>query len=490
MNLLQGMFGGILPRARIDQGEQQLLARLSAQLERHGYTEDLIKALLNLNDMPHRRFDQVPGYLYNCRQNDTPGSRLVRLFMLGDTLSPDVLDELLGSDLVALMLKLDLLERRGDGLAAAVDVYPCLGTWILTDPRFARQAFTHQVYQLGTDSYVLARVTPRRPVERALDLCTGSGVHPVLAARHAQESWGVDINPRALEFSRMNAWTNGLGDRCHFVKSDLYTNVSGPFQLITANPPFVPTPTAGMELFRTGGASGEEVTEGIVRGLVEHLAPGGTFSMFTNYPVFRDSHHLDRMAEWLGGPDGWGLTVLNFLWMPNELFISLHANPHAGEANYRREFDQYLQSYEEQGIEAVVAANFFVRRLPPGTPGWRAERAIPFPATAMDEVVAQWLDALEEPLPDLATWKPQRHREFGRMFVDPESGRGLVQFRDFQWAPLGTELNPEAAWLVQHADGKTTAEELARRLGQEWEQDCMKTIADSFRQLRHELILQ
>ncbi len=482
-----------MPRARIDAQEQRQFGELSGHLERHGYTDQLIKSLLNLSDMPHRRYDQIRGYLYNCQESDGPGARLVRLFMLNDALPRTQVEELLGVPLVALMLKLELLEARGDELTSVVDIYPTEGSWILTDPRFSKQAFTHQVYQIGTDSYVLARVTPRRPVERALDLCTGSGVHPVIAARHAQESWGVDINPRALDFSRMNAWANGVGERCHFVKSDLYREVQGQFGLITANPPFVPTPVGKMELFRTGGASGEELTEGIVRGLVEHLAPGGTFSMFTNYPVFRDSHHLDRMAEWLGGPDGWGLTVLNFLWMPRELFISLHANPHAGQEFYDQEFDQYLKSYEAQGIEAVVAANFFVRRLPPGTPGWRAERSLPFPSRAMGEVVAQWLDALEQPLPDLMAWKPQKHPEFGRMFVDPESGRGLVQFHDTQWSPLGTELNEEAAWLTQRADGERTAYELAEELAQKWEQDLgptLKTVTDSFRQLRHELILQ
>ena len=56
---------------------------------------------------------------------------------------------------------------------------------------------------------VLAWLTVRTPVERALDLGTGNGHQALLAARHAGTSPAVDINPRALRFAEFNAVLNG-----------------------------------------------------------------------------------------------------------------------------------------------------------------------------------------------------------------------------------------------------------------------------------------
>ena len=53
-------------------------------------------------------------------------------------------------------------------------------------------------------------LTPRRRVARALDVGTGSGIHALRAAAHADHVVATDVNPRALEFTRLNAALNGL----------------------------------------------------------------------------------------------------------------------------------------------------------------------------------------------------------------------------------------------------------------------------------------
>jgi len=53
-------------------------------------------------------------------------------------------------------------------------------------------------------------LTPRRRASRALDIGTGNGIQALLAARHCDEVVATDVNPRALEFTELNAGLNAL----------------------------------------------------------------------------------------------------------------------------------------------------------------------------------------------------------------------------------------------------------------------------------------
>ena len=59
-------------------------------------------------------------------------------------------------------------------------------------------------------SRICDSLTPRRRVERALDVGTGSGVLGLLSARHARHVVATDVNARALAFGELNAALNGL----------------------------------------------------------------------------------------------------------------------------------------------------------------------------------------------------------------------------------------------------------------------------------------
>jgi ribosomal protein L3 glutamine methyltransferase len=77
------------------------------------------------------------------------------------------------------------------------------------------------------------------PVPRTvLDLCTGSGCLAVLAARAFPRArvTASDISADALAVARRNT-----GKRIKLVRSDLFEKIPGPFDLILANPPYVPT---------------------------------------------------------------------------------------------------------------------------------------------------------------------------------------------------------------------------------------------------------
>lgn len=75
---------------------------------------------------------------------------------------------------------------------------------------------------------------------RVLDHCTGSGcVAVTLALELGAEVTATDVSVAAVEVARENALA--LGARVSFLEADLADGVEGPFDLITANPPYVET---------------------------------------------------------------------------------------------------------------------------------------------------------------------------------------------------------------------------------------------------------
>ena len=83
------------------------------------------------------------------------------------------------------------------------------------------------------------------PSMRLLDICTGSGCIPIVISKEFAERTGdgeldvtaSDVSEEALRVARENA--ERLGVDIHFVKSDLFTEITGTYDVITANPPYI-----------------------------------------------------------------------------------------------------------------------------------------------------------------------------------------------------------------------------------------------------------
>ncbi|MEX2161518.1 MAG: peptide chain release factor N(5)-glutamine methyltransferase [Anaerolineales bacterium] len=81
------------------------------------------------------------------------------------------------------------------------------------------------------------------PTKRqAADVGTGSGCIPIaLTANCADlQITAGDISPAALAVARGNVGLYTLQDRVHLIESDLLAKMQGPFDLITANLPYIP----------------------------------------------------------------------------------------------------------------------------------------------------------------------------------------------------------------------------------------------------------
>lgn len=148
------------------------------------------------------------------------------------------------------------------------------------------------VFKPHSDSWLLAeqlREQTLPPRASVLDLCTGSGLLAVCAARRgARDVVAVDVSRRAVLTARMNARLNGV--RVEAVRGNLFAAVGARrFDAIVANPPYVPA--ADDELPRTGprrawdaGRDGRAILDLICAQTPTHLKPGG-FVLLTHSSV-------------------------------------------------------------------------------------------------------------------------------------------------------------------------------------------------------------
>jgi release factor glutamine methyltransferase len=135
-----------------------------------------------------------------------------------------------------------------------------------------------------SDSRLLAQVMRDRGLARGatvLDVFTGSGVLAVAAAAEGARSvTAIDLWPRAVLNARLNALASRV--RLQVRQGDLFEPVAAErFDLILANPPYVPAetdelPAPGPELAWEGGTDGRALLDRLCAEAPGHLRPGGS----------------------------------------------------------------------------------------------------------------------------------------------------------------------------------------------------------------------
>lgn len=125
------------------------------------------------------------------------------------------------------------------------------------------------------------------PPKRILDLGTGTGVILISLLNEWPQArgLGVDLSDKALDVARKNVANHNLSDRCDIQQSDWFQSVSGRFDLITCNPPYISEPEMrGLSrdvldwephLALTPGGDGLSSYRQIADHLARHLSPGG-----------------------------------------------------------------------------------------------------------------------------------------------------------------------------------------------------------------------
>ena len=150
----------------------------------------------------------------------------------------------------------------------------------------------------GPDTYRFAQAiggVMDHAVGRAVDIGCGAGPGAVLIARGhpAASVFAVDINDGALALTRANAALAGVAVEA--VHSDLLSAVSGSFDLIVANPPYLVDPAA--RAYRHGGGEwGGALSLAILDTAIDRLAPGGTLLLYTGAAIVAGEDPLRSAA--------------------------------------------------------------------------------------------------------------------------------------------------------------------------------------------------
>jgi release factor glutamine methyltransferase len=152
------------------------------------------------------------------------------------------------------------------------------------NPNLPNRQQDHRVYQPQSDSQLLVeamRCSALIPGRRVLDLCTGSGYVAIAAAKMGSAGVvAIDICPRAVQHSRDNAAESGVDiDVCE--GSWTVARKFAPFDVVVANPPYVPTPPgraleAGPWWAWNAGLDGRLILDPLCASAPDLLCAGGT----------------------------------------------------------------------------------------------------------------------------------------------------------------------------------------------------------------------
>lgn len=145
-----------------------------------------------------------------------------------------------------------------------------------------------------------------KPGMKVLDLCTGSGCVLISVLKNAPELTGMgsDISKTALLVAKENAELHEVD--AEWVRSDLFDNITETFDVIMANPPYIPTgeilslmpevrdfePENALD----GGADGLDFYRKIAGQVKDYLNPGGYVYMEIGYDQGEAVSELMRNA--------------------------------------------------------------------------------------------------------------------------------------------------------------------------------------------------
>ena len=242
---------------------------------------------------------------------ESPYHHTLLLLQLGISAPRAQIEQETGKETLNLILESGFWEERG-GLIRCRNlvVLTYQGLYLATEinPWFETCKNKNTDIYIGSDSLRLAECIAWRKDARVLDLCSGTGIQGLLAARSARKVVSVEINPRTVPVTQFNIELNCAGDVMEVRMGDLYEvlDPTEQFDCIYANPPFIPMlENTTYPICGAGGEDGLAVLNRIIRWMPEHLASGGEAVVFCECLGDNKNVFFDREIEKMCMENGW-----------------------------------------------------------------------------------------------------------------------------------------------------------------------------------------
>ena len=277
-------------------GSDEQFATLRQILTDAGYEEAAICRRAAVN-----RLDEIITSAARRAQPPQPEDTLdamTWLLLEGRALPSRASASLLPPGLAGLLAEFGLLVESADDVRCPVALYPAEKLYLLSDRTSEAADSVYPAMEANSRRFM--DVIPRDKRKAFLDLCTGSGIAALVAARDfATAAFACDLGGRASQFAEFNRSLNGLTN-VRVEQGNLYEPFSGrKFDCIVSHPPHVPV-LKPKHLFSDGGDDGEHLAKQIVQCLPAYLSPGGEFCLLAMGLDTKDAPFEQRARTWLG----------------------------------------------------------------------------------------------------------------------------------------------------------------------------------------------
>lgn len=368
------MTATIAPAASTNGGATDAAAidALRTLLDRAGFTEEAVgqrTGVASIYDFTSMREGRAPAETRDALDV------LIRLFLDGELVDRALIRQHLPAGAVNALERLGLVGGPADDASkqfATVLLYPTQGLWLISDlpmtaagsPKPLPADAVYPAITENTRDFISS--IPRTRCERFLEMCGGTGIAALVAARTSGHAWTGDVTERATRYARFNAKLNGF-ENFSAVQGDMYEPVRGlTFDRIVAHPPYIASPEQTM-IYRDGGPDGEQFTRALLAGLPEFLEPGGRYYM-TCVATDRTNAPLEERVREMIGPANDGFDVVLAVRVARDPSDYFRAVARAGGSS-EKDAEAKIAAYQAMGADKLVYASMAVERhASPRTP--------------------------------------------------------------------------------------------------------------------------
>lgn len=143
--------------------------------------------------------------------------------------------------------------------------------------------FPNGIYEPAEDSFLLLDSLQILPGEKVLDMGTGSGILAIESALRGGIVTAVDISEDALLCAANNAEKQGV--TISTIRSDLFSNIEGLFDVVLFNPPYLPeeewSDPGKNDAVWNGGGDGADTIRRFLHDLGKHVR-GRCYLLFSS----------------------------------------------------------------------------------------------------------------------------------------------------------------------------------------------------------------